>query len=89
MLREPFAIQWIDANKEPQCEPNPAFPDGVDVDLSMGAQRVCTARLPYPADRIGAYIVRCNTCGASAGCTTAGRPDDPRSLTMACEERPN
>ena len=84
MSAEQFDIFWKDAGKEPQCAPNPAYPDGIDVDLSAGIIRACTVQLPYPAKRIGAYIVTCNKCGISNGCTTAGRPDDPRSIKMAC-----
>ena len=80
-----FSITWRDAGREPQCAPNPAYPEGKDVDASDGAKQTCQTKLPYPAKRIGAYVVRCNLCGLVAGCTTAGRLDDPRSLTMPCK----
>lgn len=84
MSVEQFEIGWKDAGKEPKCEPNPAYPNGIDVDISDGASLTCVAKLPYPAERIGAYIVHCNRCGFTGGCTTAGRPDDPRSIKMPC-----
>lgn len=77
-------VKWIDGKAEPQCPPNPAYPAGIDLDVSPGATRTCKVDLPYPAKRIGRYEVRCKVCGASVACTTAGRPDDPRSITMPC-----
>lgn len=77
-------IKWIDGKKSPQCAPNPAYPTGIDLDVSRGASKTCTVALPYPAKRIGAYRIECPVCGVSVGCTTAGRPDDPRSIKVAC-----
>lgn len=84
-----FSIVWHDANKEPQCAPNPAYPSGIDVDASLGAQNTCVAELDYPAPRIGAHVVRCNVCGYSIAVSTAGRPDDPRSVRLPCQEKMN
>lgn len=77
-------VQWIDGRKEPQCRPNPAYPKGIDLDASAGASLTCTVVLPYPAKRIGHFEIFCPVCGARSICTTAGRPDDPRSLKIAC-----
>lgn len=82
-------IEWIDHGREPKCEPNPSYPDGIDVDTSHGAKETCEAKLPYPAKRCGMYIVRCGACGMSAAVTTAGRPDDPRSVRIACKRKFN
>jgi C4-type Zn-finger protein len=41
--------------------------------------------LPYPAKRCGIYLVVCERCGYSAAITTAGRPDDPRKVTLPCK----
>jgi hypothetical protein len=79
-----FRIRWVDGYREPQVKPNPGYPTGVDLDLSGGAIACCTAELPYPARRCGLYVVVCLVCGYSVSCTTAGRADDPRSLTMPC-----
>lgn len=76
-------IQWIDNHREPQCPANPAFPDGIDLDVSQGKPS-CRAELPYPAKRCGVYVVECPDCGVKAVITTAGRADDPRSVRMAC-----
>lgn len=68
-------VTWHDAGREPQCPPNPAYPNGIDLDLSEGARRTCTTPLPYPAKRCGQYLVVCKTCDQSVIVTTAGRLD--------------
>lgn len=78
-------VKWIDGEREPQCAPNPEYPFGIDIDVSDGATRTCMVALPYPASRCGAYLVECPVCGYRGGCTTAGRHDDPRSLTVPCK----
>jgi hypothetical protein len=75
---------WKDAGREPKCAPNPDYPNGIDLDVSDGADKTCVADLPYPAKRIGSYAVECQVCGATAACTTAGRVDDPKSIKLAC-----
>lgn len=80
-----LTIRWIDRHREPQCPPNPDYPAGKDVDMSNGADKTCEAPLPHPAPRCGYYIVECETCGFRAVITTAGRPDDPRSVKIACD----
>lgn len=79
-----FSIRWVDKGREPQCQPDPRYPAGKDADLSEGAAKTCKSELPYPAKRCGVYVVRCRKCGVNAGITTAGRPDDPRSVTFPC-----
>jgi hypothetical protein len=79
------SITWRDAGQAPQCPPDPAFPDGIDLDVSKGATPACLVKLPYPAKRIGFYLVECEFCGIRVACTTAGRPDDPRSIKIPCK----
>ena len=81
-----FDIKWLDAGREPQCAPNPAYPDGIDVDLTNGKPG-CIIAVPYPARRCGGYVVECKKCGTKVGLTTAGRPDDPRTVRIPCKER--
>jgi hypothetical protein len=78
------SVRWFDARQEPRCAPNPAYPDGIDLDCSGGAEVTCLVKLPYPAKRIGLYVVNCDVCNMNAACTTAGRPDDPRSIRLRC-----
>lgn len=82
-----FEINWHDLGREPKVAPNPAYPDGIDMDVTAGQQPNCTTALPYPARRCGYYTVRCILCGYSVALTTAGRPDDPRSLKIPCRLR--
>lgn len=83
-----WQIEWIDRGREPQCAPNPKYPNGIDIDSSHGASVTCFSKLPCPAPRIGLWMVTCRTCGRREAVTTAGRPDDPRSLRMACDRTP-
>jgi hypothetical protein len=76
-------IEWIDRGREPQCAPDPAYPNGKDVVLTS-EKPFCTVSLPCPAKRCGIYVVTCETCGFSIALTTARRPDDPRSIQMPC-----
>lgn len=77
-------IEWVDRGREPQCAPNPDYPNGKDIDMSEADGPTCYAELPYPAKRCGVYIIECERCGLRVGVTTAGRPDDPRSVKIAC-----
>jgi len=81
-----FKVVWIDRKREPQFPPDRAFPDGKDCDVSHGVKPACKATLPYPAKRCGLYYVECRVCGKNAVITTAGRADDPRSVTLACDK---
>lgn len=77
-----FTINWIDRGREPTQPPNPKFPDGIDIDT--GHRPACKVTLPYPAKRCGLYVVECSKCGNRSAITTAGRPDDPRSVMLEC-----
>lgn len=80
-----IAVTFLSHNRKPKCAPNPAYPDGMEVDLTDGKKVACLAELPYPAECCGVWIVRCETCGASAGITAAGRIDDPRTVKLGCK----
>lgn len=86
MSNNNFKVKWLDRGREPQCPPNPAYPNGVDLDeASVFEGPKCKVMLPYPARRCGYYYVECLACGTNALITTAGRPDDPRSVLMLCK----
>lgn len=79
-----FEIHWIDREREPTQPPNPEYPDGIDVDLA-GGRESCQAPLPHPTPRCGLWVVKCRRCATNAVITTAGRPDDPRSIKLPCQ----
>ena len=79
-----FRIRWHYSGREPRSKPNPAYPTGVDADLSASAEATCKVALDYPARRCGAYTVHCEDCGLFVVVGTAGRPDDPRSVKLGC-----
>jgi hypothetical protein len=79
-------VRFLDAGRDPQCDPDPAYPDGRRVSLAEHAlQKTCTRNLPYPAPRCGAYSIKCRVCGFVGVVTVAGRPDDPRVVTIPCK----
>jgi hypothetical protein len=82
-----FLIEWHDHGREPERAPHPAYPQGIDVDLAGDRTPSCTVTLPYPAHRCGHYLVVCTECLLTVAITTAGRADDPRSLTLPCKKR--
>lgn len=84
MTDSSFTITWVDIGREPQVAPNPAFPNGIDVMVGTVLQNRCKSDLPYPAPRCGLHHVVCGICGISAAITAAGRPDDPRSVSLPC-----
>jgi hypothetical protein len=77
-------VEFLNSGRSPQCQPNPSYPAGIDVDMSFGAEHTCTAKLPYPAPRCGTMVVRCSACGNSVWLTVAGRQDDPRTVKLGC-----
>lgn len=77
-------IEWIDGGREPRSPPNLRFPKGIDVDMSNGSSMACLTTVPYPAKRCGTYVIECEACGLRVAVTTAGRPDDPRTVKLAC-----
>jgi hypothetical protein len=79
-------IYFNDSGREPTGEPDPAFSKGRDINLADNViQKVCCRNLPK-APRCGSYSIVCRTCGFSAMITVAGRPDDPRTITLPCRE---
>lgn len=83
-MRRRFNIRWVDAGREAQCPPDPAYPHGKDIDAAADAERACEVLLKHPARRCGAYVIECRSCGYRFVATTAGRPDDPRSIRIPC-----
>jgi hypothetical protein len=85
-LNDHLTVVWIDDGCEPLSAPDPNFPAGRDIGLSGDAVATCRTDLPWPAKRCGVYVVECRRCGTKVAVSTAGRPDDPRSLIIPCRE---
>lgn len=81
----PLEAKWFDKGIEPTSKSNPAYPNGMTVDLAGDADCGCSIELPYPAKRCGLYVIKCSECNYTCGITTAGRPDDPRWVTVPCQ----
>jgi hypothetical protein len=79
-------IFWLDHGRDPQCAPNPEYPNGIDVDLRQKKKGAsCVATLNYPAPRCGVWLIACDRCHASFAVTAAGRVDDPKTVTLPCK----
>jgi hypothetical protein len=85
----PIHVHWVDRGYEPKSPSNPAYPDGMNHDLTGGDRltKSCKTALPYPAKRCGYYVVTCSKCHVKTIITTAGRPDDPKSVRLACKRK--
>lgn len=77
-------VEWIDSGREPEVAPDPRYPLGKHIDAGMAGES-CKVQLPYPARRCGHFVVTCALCSLRTLITTAGRPDDPRSVTLPCK----
>lgn len=77
---------FLDSGREPQCPSNPAYPNGKHVRAAGTGRPTCEVKLPYPAPRCGVMVVKCDACGLSVGLTVAGRPDDPCTVQLECND---
>jgi hypothetical protein len=77
-------ISWMSRHRKAQVAPNPNYPNGIDVD--SGQRPACKVELPYPAECVGLYYVECLECKSNMLITTAGRPDDPKTLMLPCRQ---
>ena len=84
-MSKQFTIKATHLNGPPQQPSDPRYPDGVDVQSAAPGLPSCKADLPYPAPERLVWSIRCKRCGYRAGVTAAGRPDDPRSVTLPCK----
>lgn len=81
-----FEISWmVRGDGISRSKADPAYPDGMDADLSKDAAMTCTVTLPYPAQCVGTHLLVCKLCGVQVAVTAAGRADDPRSVRIACK----
>lgn len=83
-MSEQFSVRWHDFGRDPQIAADPNYPDGVDIDLAHGQEPSCKLDLEHPTKRCGIWLIVCRRCNGRVGLTTAGRDDDPRSVTIPC-----
>jgi len=85
-VSEQHSIEFVPSGRgKAQCPPDPAYPEGIEIDLAGHAAAWCWVHLPYPAPECGHFVVRCKLCRFSAAVTAAGRPDDPKTLRIPCD----
>jgi hypothetical protein len=83
--RRKFRVDFVDRNVPPMGVPDPAYPDGIDLDTTRGAPvQSCKLMLPYPSGKCGMLVVYCMFCGSRVTVSTVGRRDDPRSVRLTC-----
>ncbi len=84
-MEQTITVKFIPSGRgKAQCPPNPEYPRGIDLDVSQGSDKTCKVRLDYPAPECGLWVLNCKRCGRNIAITAAGRPDDPRSVTIPC-----
>ena len=76
--------------RKPEVASDPKYPNGIDLfRINDVSNPSCRGELPYPVlwpeHGLGILIIACNVCGMKTVVTTAGRLDDPRSLTLNCK----
>lgn len=85
-MNDNLRVKWISRHRKARLQPNPAYPNGIDVVTEPGKEGPrCKTDLPYPAPECGLHSVRCAKCGTSVMVTAAGRIDDPKSVTIPCK----
>jgi hypothetical protein len=77
-------VSWHGTGRQPQCPPNPLYPNGRPLDVAGDAPG-CTVELAHPAPCVGSWLVVCPVCGLSVAITAAGRADDPSTVRLPCK----
>jgi hypothetical protein len=77
-------LEWLDGESLPYRQPDPLYPNGVDIEERAGASPTCFTTLPYPAPRCGVWVISCPDCKKTVVITAAGRADDARSARVTC-----
>lgn len=82
----PIEVTFVDSGHEPREKPDPNFPNGRAINCAPNPLvKTCTFNLPYPAPRVGSYLISCMTCDFRGVISVAGRPDDPNVITLPCK----
>lgn len=74
--------------RRPRSPANPAYPNGLDLDMAYGATPACVVELPQYPGQLGHYELRCLTCGFATRVAGTGRPDGGKLMRVACRGAP-
>lgn len=81
----PLSARFLgDDGRQPQCKPNPNFPDGRAIDASGGSPVSCEIELKHPTPECGIWSIECSVCKLKVIVTAAARPDDPSRVRLPC-----
>jgi hypothetical protein len=84
-MQEAIKVEFKPSGRgKAQCPPNPAYPNGIEMDAAGAGVVACKVDLPYPAPECGVFEITCEACGCGVVITAAGRPDDPTSVKIPC-----
>lgn len=91
-MKDPRDIKLVEIKFYPsgrgkaRNKPNPRYPNGQDIVVLPPKYEgpTCKFALQYPAPECGHFIIDCLLCGVRGAVTAAGRPDDPKSITIPC-----
>lgn len=81
-----FKLQFLTKGQKATQQPDPRYPTGMEVDMSYGRTPTCQIKPPYPAVSVGTFHATCDRCGLTIAFTVAGRVDDPKLVTVACNK---
>lgn len=84
-MAEHHTVKFLSDGRRAQCAPNPAYPNGIEIDATQNGEAGCWVDLPYPAECVGKWYVECEACGGTTLITAAGRPDDPKRVKLPCK----
>jgi hypothetical protein len=84
-----FTIRWYTNEDDfPTCpitQPDPHYPNGIHMDRSYGVRPACCVTLADANKKQGICYGRCSLCAESFMVVMNAAPDDPRSMTVACQ----
>ncbi len=76
--------EWYNSGSVPSEPADGNFPNGSELDLSLGAEKTCSIDLQYPVNRKGYHKVNCHKCRLTKIVYTQGVASDPKSVKLKC-----
>ena len=81
--RRDFSGQRPDGDA--QTEPEYSLTEWMSICAPIRSKSTAVPMCPIRHRAVGAYNIFCNKCKLRVAVTVAGRPDDPRTVTMPCK----